>query len=170
MRMPSFLALGLVLATAVGCDAGDANPRTAGGGSVDMAKSLHRGELAAVASYADAIQKNDTPAWTATFDRIHREHQSAADDLRARVVALNGTPDASAGAWGGWSELVAKGAAALGDGAARDALRLGEQHGVSEYEEALKSAKVDEPTKALIRATLLPRAQEHVRALEALKK
>lgn len=113
---------------------------------------------------------NDTPAWAPTFERIKRDHESAAEKLRARVLALKGTPDASAGAWGGWAELVAKGSAALGDGAARDALRIGEQHGVSEYDEALASAKVDDETKSLIRGTLLPLAKEHVRALEALKK
>jgi len=169
MRMLSFLTLACTLLVATGCDAGDANPRTAGGGPVDMAKSLHRGELSAITTYEDALKKNNTPAWTATFERIKREHQDAADRLRARVTALNGTPDTTAGAWGGWATVVAKGATAIGDGAARDALRLGEQHGVSEYDEALKSAKVDEDTKSLIRGTLLPFAKEHVTALEALK-
>lgn len=169
MRTLSILSLVLGLVAVAGCDSG-ANPRTAGGGSLEMVKSLHRGELAAVASYKDAIAKNDTPAWTPTFERIQREHETAAEMLRVRVVALNGTADTSAGPWGGWSELVAKGAAALGDGAARDALRIGEQHGLSEYDEAIKSAKVDEDTKAVIRGKLRPLVSEHVQALEALKK
>ena len=102
-------------------------------------------------------------------DRILSEHRDAADKLRARVVALGATPDANAGVWGGWAELVAKSAAAIGDDTALGALKMGEKHGQNDYEDALKNAAVDPETTALIRDTLLPRQNEHVSTLEKMK-
>jgi hypothetical protein len=130
---------------------------------------LHRGEMSAVATYEDVIKKNDKSAWRADFDRMLGEHRDAADKLRARVVALGATPDANAGVWGGWAELIAKSAAAIGDEAARDSLKMGEKHGQNDYEDALKDSAVDPETSALIRDTLLPRQREHVGTLEKLK-
>jgi demethoxyubiquinone hydroxylase (CLK1/Coq7/Cat5 family) len=173
MRTRSIFALAVLLLAVPACDKkSDGTPtlslsRT----GVDKVKALHRGELSAIATYEDVLKKNDTAAWRADLERMLADHKDAAERLRARVVALGGTPDTSAGVWGGWAELVAKSAAAIGDAAARDALKAGEKHGVNDYEEALKdSAKIDSETAALIRDVLLPKTKDHVTTLEKLAK
>ena len=138
--------------------------------SLDQVKGLLRGELAAVATYEEAIKKNDAHAWFPELNRILGEHRDAVSRLKTRVTDLGGSADSGSGVWGGWTDLVAKAAAVLGDEPAREALKAGERLGVQSYENALVNAKVDEATKGLIKDTLLVRTREHVTALENLKK
>jgi bacterioferritin (cytochrome b1) len=134
---------------------------------LDEVQALHRGELAAVATYDQAIAKTDREAFKTTLSRIRDEHRSAADSLRARVVALGGTPATEAGPWGAWTKLVTGASGALGDDPLLGTLKTGEKHGIDEYEDAIEDAEVDAATKDLSR-TLLAKQREHVAALEAL--
>jgi hypothetical protein len=175
MRTRAVFALvglvGLVLAVGACDKKSDGTPTlTLSRTGTEKVKAMHRGELSAVATYEDVLKKNDTASWRADLERILAEHKDSAERLRSRVVALGATPDTSAGVWGGWTELLAKGAAAIGDTAAKDTLKAGEKHGVNEYEEALKDSKMDSETAALIRDSLLPRQREHVTTLEKLGK
>lgn len=173
MRTRAVFALAALLLAVPACDKkSDGTPAVSlARTGVDKVKALHRGELSAIATYQDVLKKNDTAAWRADLERMLADHKDAAERLRARLVSLGATPDTSAGFWGGWTELLAKGAAAIGDAPARDTLRAGEKHGVDEYEEALKdSAKLDSETAALIRDVLLPKAKDHVTTLEKLAK
>ena len=131
-------------------------------------KSLHRGEMSAVATYDDAIAKVKQPAWTNDLTRMRDEHRDAVNVLAERVRAAGGTPDATPGPWGAWAELVTKAAAAIGEDAALSALKTGESHGVREYEEALASKDVDEASKNAIRP-FLDRQRAHMKTLEGLK-
>ena len=171
--MRTAFILSLVAATmfTAGCDA-KSPPKgsTAASESAEKVKALHRGEFAAVSTYEDAIKKNDAHAWTPELNRILGEHRDAVDRLKGRLLDLGVTPDNSAGIWGGWTDLVAKSAAALGDEPARDALKTGEKMGVKTYEDALVDGKIDEATKSLIRDRLLAQTRAHVTALEKLTK
>jgi hypothetical protein len=48
-------------------------------------------------------------------------------------------------------------------------LEEGEEHGISEYEEALRNPDVMEEIKSVIRQHLLPPLSQHVSALERLR-
>jgi hypothetical protein len=137
--------------------------------AVDEIRELHRGELSAVTTYDEVLKRMGKAEWKPTLERIREQHRSAADSLRARVTALGGTADSSAGAWGAWADLVAKSGAALSDESGIEALKTGQKHGVDEYEDALEDDDVDADTKALIRNTLLPQAKRQVDELNALK-
>jgi hypothetical protein len=131
-------------------------------------KSLHRGEMSAIASYDDAIKR--FPSFQKLdLAKLRADHADSAERLRGRIVALNATPDDKAGAWGTWAEAVEKAAAAFGQDAALRALEAGEKHGQNDYEEALNDSSVDGTSKDLIRGTLLPRQQEHVKALQTAR-
>jgi demethoxyubiquinone hydroxylase (CLK1/Coq7/Cat5 family) len=161
----AFLPLALIVLAA--CGARDESGNLVPG--LGKVQSLHRGELAAVATYDDAIAKLNKPAWTPELTRMRDEHRDAVSLLAERIRALHGTPDARAGAWGAWAELVTKAAAAIGEDPALSALKTGESHGLREYEEALASKDVDETTKSLIRSKLLDRQRAHQASLETLK-
>jgi bacterioferritin (cytochrome b1) len=155
-----FVAFALVVAA---CSKQDTTSRTP-----DLAKlkKLHRGELAAIDSYDEAIKK--FPSFTGVdLAKIRADHADAAERLRGRIVALAGTPDLTAGPWGDWSEAVTKAGSAFGEDAGLRALQAGEQHGKNEYNEALSNAAVDADTKQIIRDVLLPRQEEHLTTLKA---
>jgi hypothetical protein len=134
---------------------------------LDEVQSLHRGELAAIATYDQAIEKIERADARATLGRLRDEHRAAADSLKARVVALAGTPATEAGPWGQWTKLVTGASGALGEDAMLGTLKAGEKHGIDEYEDALADAEVDAATKELARS-LLQKQRDHVAALEAL--
>ena len=48
------------------------------------------------------------------------------------------------------------------------ALQQGEEHGVSEYEEALEDKSIDAEIKEVIRDELLPPLREHIATLQSL--
>lgn len=171
MRTAAILALAAATVLTVACDA-KSPPKgsTAASESGDKVKALHRGELAAVTTYEAAIKKNDAHVWTPELNRILGNHRDAVDRLKGRLLDLGVTPDVTAGVWGGWTDVVAKTAAVLGDEPARDALKTGEKMGVKTYEDALVDGKIDEATKSLIRDRLLVQTREHVTALEKLTK
>jgi hypothetical protein len=163
-RIMSLLTVVAVVAAAAACSKQDG---TTSRSSPDTSKlkKLHRGELSAVDSYAEAIRK--LPNVTAIdLDKFRQDHADAAERLRSRIVALGATPDGSAGAWGDWAEAVTKGGAAFGEDAGLRARQAGEKHGENEYEEALRNDDVDAETKQIIRDVLLPRQKEHVSALQ----
>lgn len=140
------------------------SPRT-----LELAKSLLRGELAAVATYEDVIKRNDKPAWGARLASLLEDHKTSAAQLRLRVTALGGDPAMGAGMWGGWTELVAKSAALLGDEPGRAVLESGEKQGVDDYERVLNDPAGDAVTKDLIRSDLLQRTRGHIKTLQEMK-
>ncbi len=97
--------------------------------TLEVAKSLLRGELAAATTYGDVLKRSDQPTWSTEMRTILGHHEEAVTKLRARVVALGGDVDSGGGAWGAWTDLAAKGAALLGDEPGRAVLEAGESKG-----------------------------------------
>jgi len=140
--------------------------RTPAGRDVSTLMSLHRGVLAAVASY-ERIMNMQERIEGVDLAALRDDHQLAAGMLAERIRKLGGTPGTSPGVWGGSVELLSAGAGTIGAKASLEFLRVGEKHGQDEYEDALADATVDPETKDLIRGELLTRQAEHIRALEA---
>src|SRR5439155_8237632 len=72
-------------------EAGEASRPVAVGRAVDVLNSLLRGELAAIETYRQAIEKDGPDA--ASLASLRDEHADSATRLRERIVALSGTPD-----------------------------------------------------------------------------
>lgn len=168
MRHVVLTALVLVGATAlVGC--GDTTGSSKGAAmpkSVDRVNSLLRGELSAVETYRQAIDKEGSAA--GELAALRAQHASAVTQLQARVTALGGKPAVESGAWGAFAAAVTGTAKVFGNDAAMKALQTGEEQGTRSYESALDDADVDATTKTLIRDTLLPRQREHAATLQRL--
>jgi uncharacterized protein (TIGR02284 family) len=132
--------------------------------SVDEVNGLLEGELSAVETYKQAMEKVKAPE----LDKALKNHEAAVNDLRAQVKSLGGTPVESSGVWGTWTEAVTGAAKTIGRETALKALKEGEKHGVDEYEEALKDDDVPVVAKNLIKDKLLPQQQEHINSLDKL--
>ena len=136
--------------------------------TADTLNSLLRGELSAVETYYQALAKVGNEAGATDVRRIHDEHRQAADTLRQHVRAHGGNPDTSSGAWGTFATAVEGTAKLFGSAAALKALKEGEEHGVSSYEEALRDGDLPAECQTLIRSQLLPQTRQHITILDRL--
>jgi uncharacterized protein (TIGR02284 family) len=136
--------------------------------TIDQLNSLLRGEISAVETYRQAIEKvDDEHASDATALRgVAQEHGEAAQALREEIRRLGGEADESSGAWGAWAKTVEGTAKLFGDAAALKALKEGEEHGLKDYREAL--GDVDEPARVLISTRLIPNQVRHVAVLDGM--
>lgn len=121
-----------------------------------MLNELLQGELSAVETYRQAIEKVGSVPGSQQLLVFKEGHSAAAKALEGLVTAQGGVPAKTSGTWGTWAKTVMGSAKILGDTAALKALKEGEEHGAKEYEEALKNDNVAPEIKAAIRDTLLP--------------
>ena len=136
--------------------------------TVDQLNSLLRGEISAVETYTQAIEKiQDEHSSDATALRaIAQEHGEHAQALRDEILRMGGEADDSSGPWGAWAKAVQAGAKLFGDVSALKSLKEGEEHGLKDYEEALDD--VDEKTRGLIMTKFVPAQQRHIATLEGM--
>jgi uncharacterized protein (TIGR02284 family) len=136
---------------------------------IDVCNRLLRGERSAVETYNQAIERfTDSPA-RPELERIRTEHHEAVNRLIQSVREMGGTPDESSGSWGVFARGVQGAANLFGAGSAVSNLQNGEEHGRSDYEDALQDEDVMPEHKAMIRDELLPRIQRHISTLERLE-
>lgn len=132
-----------------------------------VVSSLCRGELSAVETYRQALDKvSDEPA-AEDLKRIEAEHEEAVNILRQKAEQFGAEPVTSSGAWGAWAKAVEGTAKVFGNTAALKALKEGEEHGLHDYEDALKSEDLPGDIRELISTTLLPQTREHIPILDS---
>ena len=130
--------------------------------------ALLRGELSAVETYEQALNKFKGQVASLELIKIRDQHRNAATTLRAQIVLFGGKPSEDSGAWGTFAQAVTGAAKLIGPDTALAALRQGEEHGINEYQSALENEAVAEECRMLIKVTLLPRCKAHVAALDNL--
>jgi hypothetical protein len=130
--------------------------------------ALLRRELAALETYQQALERlQQDPSWV-DLNRIQQDHGEAVDSLKEQVRHFDARPAGQSGAWGTWAKLVEGTAMFFGKTAALTALKEGERYGVRYYQSALFDENLSDESKALIRWSLLPRTQTHLRMLDQL--
>ncbi|MFC7336807.1 DUF2383 domain-containing protein [Haloferula chungangensis] len=135
---------------------------------IEVCNSLLRGELSAVETYAQVIEKFDGDPKLGELQRIKDEHLTSVNRLIVNVTEMGGVPSTESGAWGTFAKTIQGAANLFGENSAISALLQGEEHGQSEYEDALKDDVVMMDCKTMIRSELLPRVNEHIVALKRL--
>src|SRR5690606_36892790 len=123
---------------------------------------LLRGEISAVETYGQAIEKFAGEPEVATLRRIQDEHRESVAKLKANVLTMGGTPDTDSGAWGTFAKGVEATAKLFGESSAVAALRQGEEFGIGLYEAALEDEDVLPECKTLITQQLLPKLRTHL--------
>src|SRR5262245_37851818 len=93
--------------------------------TIDCLNSLLRGELSAVETYRQALEKIKDMKVRPTLEENRRLHQLRCDLLRSRILRLAGTPAESSGAWGAFAKLIEASAKVFGVKAAIAALEEG---------------------------------------------
>lgn len=136
---------------------------------IDKLNSFLRGELSAVETYNQAIEKlADEPAIVQRLRSLRDSHSARVSELSTRITALGGEPDDTSGAWGGFAKLVEGGAKLFGKSAAIAALEEGEDHGKRLYEDNLD--ELSEHIKEFIRSQIMPEQRRTHDALAEIKR
>lgn len=162
MRNVIVAVIGTVLLGSLGVDEASANPRIA------PLNELLRGEVSAVETYSQALEKLKDEPGAEKLRQALRDHEEAVSDIHEEIVAKGGVPSKDSGAWGVWAKTVTGSAKLLGDKAALKALKEGEEHGVKEYKEILAKDGVSPDFKKKVKEELLPKQQEHIAAIDSI--
>ncbi|MCB0317910.1 MAG: DUF2383 domain-containing protein [Bdellovibrionales bacterium] len=135
---------------------------------IDVCNELLRGELSAIETYDQALEKFGKQPEAAKLRTIKADHLKSANTLRDNIVSMGGKPAKDSGTWGTFVKAVNGNAKLLGESSAISALKQGEEHGVSEYQEALENEELMPECKTMIRTELLPRVTQHVSQLNSI--
>jgi len=135
--------------------------------SIKQLNSFLRGELSAVETYRQAIEKAETDAVREQLVACQLSHSERVQLLRDRIIALGGKPDESSGAWGSFTKAIEGAASAFGERAAVDALEEGEDHGLADYSSDLD--KLDMESRRIVELRVLPAQATTHRTLSTLK-
>ncbi len=135
---------------------------------VGKLNSFLRGEISAVETYKQALDKITDPAIRTQLESCEQDHEQRIELLRGRITQLGGKPDTGSGAWGVWARLLQGGGNLLGAKTALQALEEGEDHGVNDYRRDLD--ELDSETRAWVESNLLPKAERTHGALSTLKR
>jgi hypothetical protein len=135
---------------------------------IDHLNSLLRGELSAVETYDQVLDKlTDEPSISVDLRACRSSHQGRVYALRSEVVRLGGEPAEGSGAWGTFAKLVEGGAKLFGTKSAIAALEEGEDHGLKEYEE--ERGHLSDPVRAFVEREIAPEQKRTHHALARLK-
>ena len=135
----------------------------------EVCNSLLRGELSAIETYTQAIGKFRSDHERAALQEIRLDHADSAAVICDHLVDMGYIPVTNSGAWGSFAKAVEGTAVLLGQSPALLVLKQGEEHGVDEYEAALRHPAVMDVLKTAIRQQLIPALDEHVAALDRLR-
>lgn len=131
--------------------------------------SLLRGEMSAIETYRQAIEKLGDVHDPLVEDlrAMQRDHRDASEALWKHVEQHGGKPSEGSGPWGAFAKAIEGTAKLLGNTAALKALKEGEEHGLKDYEDALNDQNLPADCQALVRG-LIPRQRAHISTLDQL--
>lgn len=135
---------------------------------IKQLNSFLRGELSAVETYGQAIEKLADSNVQRDLTECRTSHARRADLLRKYISDLGGSPADGSGAWGGFAKLVEGGAKIFGDKAALAAIEEGEDHGRDDYKRGLDD--LTPPARAFVSGQLLPEQERTHAVLSRLQK
>ena len=126
---------------------------------------LIRGEKSAIESIDTVLNKIEDRTERSELSAIGEDHVRAADTLQRYGSFDSNEKAQSSGAWGSFAQAFAGGASLFGDKAALQALKVGEQHGINDYREALESDGITPELKNIIQTELLPNQERHLNTI-----
>jgi uncharacterized protein (TIGR02284 family) len=141
--------------------------RGEGDKTVDTLNGFLRGEISAVETYRQAIEKLGNSSMRPQLEDCRRSHEQRVARLREHVARLGGQPAKDSGAWGAFARLFEGGAKAFGERAAVAALEEGEDHGLKLYRDELD--KLDPTARQMVESDLLPAQERTHQFMSTLK-
>lgn len=135
---------------------------------INQLNSFLRGEISAVETYRQALEKVDNTTAESILRSNLSSHQDRVTTLTSEVRRLGGEPADSSGAWGTFAKAVEGGAKIFGESAAVAALEEGEDHGLNDYQGDID--ELSPGARQMVATQLLPEQHKTHDALARLKK
>lgn len=136
--------------------------------TVDALNSFLRGEISAVETYRQAIEKLSNEPVVGTLRDCMSSHERRVSLLTQQIGARGGKPAQGSGPWGTFVTLLEGGATLFGTKAAIAALEEGEDHGRDDYKRDLSKLETD--ARAFIQQQILPEQLRTHQEMSTLKK
>ncbi len=130
--------------------------------TIDTCSALLIGEIAAVESYSQLIDKFDAAAADTALERIRADHQENVFELHKIISEGGAEPATGSGTWAGFDSALQEADVLLGESPVLKNLQAGEELGISQYENALANANVSDAAKTIIKRALLPALSGHL--------
>jgi hypothetical protein len=129
---------------------------------------LIRGEMAAVKSYTTVLGDMKDGPQKKKLEKIRADHENAVTKLKDFASTEVKEDTTSSGAWGAFASAWTKGGQILGNDTALKALSQGEEHGITEYKEALEDENLKPELKQMIKTQFIPKQEEHLKTIKSL--
>lgn len=126
---------------------------------------LIRGEISAVESFRTVLPKIKDNNERTALEQMLQDHVRAVDKLKRFAEPRFEAKAATSGPWGAFAKTFAGGASFFGDKAALTALKIGEQHGINEYQQAVSDTTINQEVRTLIQSELLPNQEKHLQTI-----
>ncbi len=123
--------------------------------SVDKLNEFLRGEISAVETYRQALDKISSGGTRLQLEQCRRSHEERVALLQRSITSSGGEPASTSGAWGSFAKLAEGSAKVFGEKAAIAALEEGEDRGLKLYQNDLE--KLDPSAQELVRTDSAPR-------------
>ena len=134
---------------------------------IDQLNSFLRGELSAVETYQQCIDKMSDRNIVAQLRSLQESHRRRAELLTDRVRMLGGKPAQGSGVWGSFAKVAEGSAKLFGESAAVSALEEGEDHGRDDYRRDVE--KLSPTERNFIESEILPEQQRTHDALTRIE-
>ncbi len=136
--------------------------------AVSALNHILRGELSAVEAYKQVLEKIEAAPERKRLMEFITDHLKAVDFWRAQVEKCNGEPEKDSGSWGFVVEAFVGTAKIFGNESALNALKKGEEHGLSDYKDLLESKALTTDQKNYIKYTAIPNQERHLVSIKAM--
>lgn len=127
-----------------------------------------RGEISATDAYSQVLDIVDDSEEAYRLKQFRLDHENAISFWRKQARVTGKIPETSSKVWGEAVEAFVGVSKLLGEETALLALKKGEEHGLSHYENMLNSVLISDFQKDEIRNTFIPRQKRHIQKIEAL--
>lgn len=135
--------------------------------TIDKLNSFLRGEISAVETYRQAVERLGSSPQLATLRECLRSHEYRVQLLRTEIRRRGGQPAEGSGPWGAFAKLVEGSAKLFGEKAAIAALEEGEDHGRDDYKRDLN--ELDATSRTFVEQNLLSEQLRTHQLLSGLK-
>ena len=139
---------------------------TTGRYQAECTNNLIRREISAIETYDQIIEKFRGKALESSLREMREDHLKAWTILQQHVATAQ--QPAGSGAWGAWAKFTAGAAKMFGDKAALKALKEGEEHGVKDYEDAIRDHGIDDTLREAIESSFIPQQRKHIASLSRM--
>jgi hypothetical protein len=134
---------------------------------IEQLNSFLRGELSAVETYGQCIDKMKDGTVIAQLRGLRDSHARRVELITERILMLGGEPSTGSGVWGSFAKLAEGSAKLFGESAAVSALEEGEDHGRDDYQRDVD--KLSPAERAFVESQIMPEQQRTHDALSRIE-